>query len=233
MKNCIFGRKWNVDQTGPTMKKFAVIISGCGVFDGAEIHEAVLTLLAIDRQGAAYQVFAPDIDQYHVVNHFTGQVMPEKRNVLVEAARIARGEIRSLKDLDASAFDAIIIPGGFGAAKNLCSWAYEGDACKVNPDVEKAIRTMLARKKPVGAMCIAPVLLAKILSGTNLTTGQDKSSQGFIEKMGSRYTPTHHGEVVIDEANMIFSTPCYMLDATISQVAEGADNIVREMLKRM
>jgi enhancing lycopene biosynthesis protein 2 len=206
------------------MKKFAVIISGCGVFDGAEIHEAVLTLLAIDRQGASYQVFAPDIEQYHVVNHFTGQVMPEKRNVLVEAARIARGEIVPLKDLDASAFDAVIIPGGFGAAKNLCSWAY---------DVEKAVRTMLAQKKPVGALCIAPVILAKILPGTTLTTGQDKPSKSFIEKMGSAYTPASHGEVVIDESNRIFTTPCYMLDASISQVAEGADNIVREMLKRM
>ena len=215
------------------MKKFAVIISGCGAFDGAEIHEAVLTLLAIDRQGASYQVFAPDIDQYHVVNHFTGKVMEDKRNVLVEAARIARGEIMPLRDLDASAFDALIMPGGFGAAKNLCTWAYDGDNCKVNPDVEKAIRTMLAKKKPVAAMCIAPVILAKIISGTNLTTGHDKSSGDFIRKTGSAYTTSNHGEVVIDEANLVFSTPCYMLDASISQVAEGADNIVREMLKRM
>jgi len=232
-KNCIFERNWDVDQTGLNMKKFAVIISGCGVFDGAEIHEAVLTLLAIDRQGASYQVFAPDIEQYHVVNHFTGQVMQEKRNVLVEAARIARGEIMPLKDLDAAAFDAVIMPGGFGAAKNLCTWAWEGDACKVDPDVEKAVRTMLAQKKPVGALCIAPVILAKIITGTTLTTGQDKPSRAFIEKMGSVYTPASHGEVVIDEANRIFTTPCYMLDATISQIAEGADNIVREMLKRM
>jgi enhancing lycopene biosynthesis protein 2 len=215
------------------MKNFAVIISGCGVFDGAEIHESVLALLAIDRQGAAYQVFAPDMEQYHVVNHFTGQVMQERRNVLVESARIARGEIRSLRDLDASAFDGLILPGGFGAAKNLCTWAYEGDGCKVNPEVEQAVRSMIAQKKPVGAMCIAPVVLAKIITGTNLTTGHDKSSKEFIEKTGSVYTATTHGEVIIDETNKIFSTPCYMLDASISQVAEGADNLVREMLKRM
>ena len=215
------------------MKKFAVIISGCGVFDGAEIHEAVLTLLAIDQQGASCQVFAPDMDQYHVVNHFTGKVMEEKRNVLVESARIARGEIMPLRDLDPSQFDGLIIPGGFGAAKNLCTWAWEGDACSVNPDVEKAVTRMLEMKKPVGAMCIAPVILARILSGTNLTTGQDKPSRDFIEKTGSVYTPTNHGEVVIDEARMIFTTPCYMLDATISQIAEGTGNIVREMLKRM
>jgi enhancing lycopene biosynthesis protein 2 len=215
------------------MKKFAVIISGCGVFDGAEIHEAVLTLLAIDRQGASYQVFAPDMEQHHVVNHFTGKVMEEKRNVLVESARIARGEIMPLRDLNPSAFDALIIPGGFGAAKNLCSWAYEGENCSVNPDVEKAIRSMMALKKPVGAMCIAPVILAMIITGTNLTTGSDKQSGDFIRKKGSTYTTTTHGQVVVDESNKIFSTPCYMLDATISQVAEGADNIISEMLKRM
>ena len=215
------------------MKKFAVIISGCGVFDGAEIHETVLTLLAIDRQGAAYQLFAPDMEQYHVVNHLTGKVMDERRNVLVEAARIARGEIMSLIDFNAGAFDGLILPGGFGAAKNLCSWAYEGDGCRVNPSVAKAIRAMMELKKPVGAMCIAPVILAKMVTGTNLTTGHDKDSGNFIRKTGSAYTTTTHGEVVVDEIHKIFSTPCYMLDATITQVAEGAEQIVREMLKRM
>lgn len=215
------------------MKKFAVILSGCGVFDGAEIHESVLTLLAIDRQGASYQVFAPDMPQYHVINHLTGEVMNEKRNVLVEAARIARGKIRPLSDFNPAGFDGLILPGGFGAAKNLCSWAWEHDACKVNPEVEKAIRSMMKMKKPVGALCIAPVILGAFVPGSRLTTGHDRASCEFIEKKSSEYIPADHGEVVIDETNNLFSTPCYMLDASISQIADGAGNIVREMLKRM
>ncbi len=215
------------------MKKFAVIIAGCGVFDGAEIHESVLALLAIDRNGAKYRIFAPDIPQHHVINHFTGQVMHESRNVLVEGARIARGEISSLKEFRPADYDGLLLPGGFGAAKNLSTWAYDGDACKVDPDVEKAILGMLEIKKPVGAMCISPVILAKLVPGTNLTTGNDKSSGSFIEKMGSKYTPATHGEVVVDGERKILSTPAYMLDATISQVAEGAENLVRGMLKLM
>src|SRR5512138_1058970 len=171
-----------------TMKKFALIFAGCGVFDGAEIHESVLTLLAIDRNGAKYRIFAPDIPQYHVINHFTGQLMRETRNVLVESARIARGEVSALREFKPADYDGLLIPGGFGAAKNLCTWAYEGDECKVNPEVEKAILSMLEMKKPVGALCIAPVILARLVPGTNLTTGTDKSSASFIEKMGSTYT---------------------------------------------
>ncbi len=215
------------------MKKIAVILSGCGVFDGAEIHESVLALLAIDRNGARYRIFAPDIAMHHVVNHFTGQVMQETRNVLVESARIARGEVSSLKEFKAEDYDGLLIPGGFGAAKNLSSWAMEGDNCQVHPDVERAVQGMLTLQKPVGAMCIAPVILAKLVPGSNLTTGNDKPSAEFVEKMGSTYTVTTHGEVVVDTTHRILSTPCYMLDATISQVAEGADNIVKEMLKLM
>jgi enhancing lycopene biosynthesis protein 2 len=215
------------------MKKFAVILAGSGVFDGAEIHEATLTLLAIKKQGADYEIFAPDIPQHHVINHFTGKEMPEKRNVLVESARIARGNIKSLTQFKADAFDAIILPGGFGVAKNLCSWAFEGDNCKVNPDVEKAIKGMYNAKKPIGAMCIAPIILGKLFPGTNLTTGDDKASADFIKKMGSEYTKTTHSEIVIDKTRKLFTTPCYMLDADIVQIAEGTENIVREMLKMM
>jgi enhancing lycopene biosynthesis protein 2 len=215
------------------MKKFAVLISGCGVFDGAEIHETVLALLAIDRNGARYRIFAPDIPQYQVINHFTGQAMNETRNVLVESARIARGEVSSLSEFRAADYDGLLLPGGFGAAKNLSTWAFEGDQCKVLPEVERAILETLDLKKPVGAMCISPVVLAKLVPGTRLTTGDDRPSQAFIEKMGSSYLKTTHGEVVADHERKIFSTPCYMLDATISQVAEGADHIVREMLKVM
>ena len=134
------------------MKKFAVILSGCGVFDGAEIHEAVLTLLAIDRAGASYQCFAPDILQQHVVNHQSGKEMPEKRNVLTESARIARGEIKPLSLFDAASYDALILPGGFGVARNLCDWAVRGDLCSVNPLVKHAIMTMFESGKPIGAI---------------------------------------------------------------------------------
>jgi len=212
------------------MKRFAVVLAGCGVFDGAEIHEAVLTLLAIDRAGASWQCFAPDIAQRHVVNHLTGQEMPEKRNVLVESARIARGNIKPLSRFNATEFDALIFPGGFGAAKNLCDWAIRGDACTVNPDVEKAVRSMHAAGKPVGAMCIAPVILARLFKGISLTTGDDPASGKFIEKTGNLYARTTHGEVVTDRDRKFFTTPCYMLDASISQIAEGAENIVREIM---
>jgi enhancing lycopene biosynthesis protein 2 len=212
------------------MKKFAVILAGSGVFDGAEIHEATLTLLAIKKLGADYEIFAPDVPQHHVVNHLTGEEMHEKRNVLVESARIARGNIKSLSQFKAELFDAIILPGGFGVAKNLCSWAYEGDDCSINPDVEKAIQGMYAAKKPIGAMCIAPVILGKLFQGTNVTTGNDKASADFINKMGSGYTKATHGEVIIDKSRKIFTTPCYMLDADIVQIAEGTENLVKEMM---
>lgn len=212
------------------MKKFAVILSGCGVFDGAEIHESVLTLLAIDKAGAAYQCFAPDVQQHHVLNHVTGKEMPEKRNVLVESSRIARGDIKSLSTFRAAEYDAIIFPGGFGAAKNLCNWAVKGDDCSVNPDVENAVKGMFEAGKPIGALCIAPVILAKLFRGTNLTTGDDPASKGFIERMGNKYTRTTHAEVVTDKVRKLFTTPCYMLDATISHIAQGTENIVNEML---
>jgi len=215
------------------MKKFAVILAGSGVFDGAEIQEATLTLLAIKKLGADYEVFAPDMPQHHVINHLTGEEMHEKRNVLVESARIARGNIKSLTRFKADLFDAIILPGGFGVAKNLCTWAFEGDDCSVNPDVERAINEMYAAKKPIGAMCIAPIIIGKLFRGTNVTTGNDKASADFIKKMGSDYTKATHGEVIIDKSRKIFTTPCYMLDANIVQIADGTENLVMEMMKCM
>ncbi len=212
------------------MKKFAVVLAGCGVYDGAEIQEAVLTLLAIEKNGGAYQVFAPDILQYDVINHLSGKAMAEQRNVLVESARIARGDAKPLNEFDANEFDAIIFPGGFGCAKNLSTWAIEGDQCTVNTDVEKAIRAMITAGKPIGAMCIAPVILGKLIKGTRLTTGNDKASGDFIQRMGSDYVPASHGEVVVDKERKLFTTPCYMLDASIVQIAEGTENIVKAMM---
>jgi enhancing lycopene biosynthesis protein 2 len=213
------------------MKKFAIVLSGCGVYDGAEIHESVLTMLAIDKAGAAYGCFAPDIVQHHVINHLTGSEVPEQRNVLVESARITRGNIKPLSEFRADSYDALIFPGGFGAAKNLCDWAIKGENCSVNPDVVAAVKSMSEADKPIGAMCIAPVILAKLFTEANFTTGNDPASKKFIEQMGNSYMHTTHGDVVTDYSRKLFTTPCYMLDASISQIALGAENIVSEMLK--
>jgi enhancing lycopene biosynthesis protein 2 len=213
-----------------TMKKFAVVLSGCGVFDGAEIHEATLTLLAIAQQGASYDIFAPDVDQYHVINHLTHKEMPEKRNVLVESARIARGKIRPLSQFSAPAYDALIFPGGFGAAKNLSTIAFEGANARVNPDVETAVKTMHKAGKPIGALCIAPAVIARILGNVEVTIGNDPGTAGAIEKMGGKHVRATHGEVVVDRRNKVFTTPCYMLDATIVQIYEGARNVVKEIM---
>lgn len=213
------------------MKKIAVVLAGSGVYDGAEIHEAVLTLLAISRLGAQYQCFAPDAEQAHVVNHLTGKEMPEKRNVLVEAARIARGNIKPLSQYKAGDYDALIFPGGFGVAKNLCTFAFDGIGCKVNPDVEKAVRATAVAEKPIGALCISPVLMAKILTEVEVTIGDDEGTADAIENLGATHIKTTHGEIVVDAKYKLVTTPCYMLDATISQIADGAENLVKKVIE--
>ncbi len=215
------------------MKKFAVVLSGSGVFDGAEIHEATLTMYAIKKQGADYKIFAPDIPQHHVINHISGEEMDETRNVLIESARIARGDIQALSEFNAADFDALIFPGGFGAAKNLSSFAFDGPDCKINKDVEKAVKSMHQAGKPIGALCISPVLMAKIMGDVKLTIGQDKGTAEAVTKMGATHENTDHGQVVIDEKHRLFTTPCYMLDANIVQIADGADNVVRAILKNL
>ena len=199
-------------------KKFAVVLSGSGVYDGAEIHEATLTMLAISRQGGEYQCFAPNIQQYHVINHITGEEMNESRNVLIESARIARGDIKPLSEFDGKDFDALIFPGGLGAAKNLSTVAFDGANATVNPDVEKSVLQMIDLKKPIGALCIAPAFIAKILKDVSVTIGKDKGTAETIEAMGATHVETNHGDVVFDEENLVFTTPCYMLDATIIDI---------------
>lgn len=211
--------------------KIAVVLSGCGVFDGSEIHEAVLTLLAIDRHGGTYQCFAPNVPQRHVVDHTTGKETGDTRNVLVESARIARGKIKDLKEFRAADFDAVVFPGGFGAAKNLSSFAFDGPDCTVNPDVEAAVTAMRQAAKPIGALCIAPAIMAKVLGEVELTIGNDAGTAAALGKMGARHKTAGHGEVVIDRKARLATTPCYMLDATIGQIAEGADNVVRAVLE--
>lgn len=217
------------------MKKFAVVLSGCGVFDGAEIHEAILTMLAIKKLGADYKIFAPDIDQHHVINHYTGKEMKEKerRNVLVESARIARGNIQPLDEFEEKDFDALIFPGGFGAAKNLSNVAFKGADAEVDEEVERAVKDMLTVKKPIGALCISPAVIAKIIGDVKVTIGQDEETAQAIEKMGGTHVTTDHGDVVVDDEKLIFTTPCYMLDAEITDIWDGAYNIVDAMIKFM
>lgn len=214
-------------------KKIAVVLSGSGVYDGAEIHEATLTMLAIARQGASYEIFAPNIEQAHVINHLTGEEMPETRNVLVESARIARGKIADLSTYQANAFDALVFPGGFGAAKNLSTFAFEGPDCKVNPDVQKAVEQTVQAGKPIGALCIAPAVIARILKDVKVTIGNDSGTAGAIERMGGTHANATHGEVIFDSKYKVYSTPCYMLDATIDQIADGADHIIQAILKSL
>jgi enhancing lycopene biosynthesis protein 2 len=217
------------------MKKFAIVLAGCGVFDGAEIHEATLTMLAIKKLGADFQAFAPDIDQYHVINHYTGKEMKEKerRNVLVESARIARGKIKSLDEFEEKDFDALIFPGGFGAAKNLSDVAFKGADAEVDTEVIRAVNEMLVNKKPIGALCISPAFIAKIIGDVKVTIGQDEETAQMINAVGGTHINADHGDVVIDDEKLVFTTPCYMLDAEITDIWEGAYNIVEAMIKFM
>lgn len=215
------------------MKKIAVVLSGCGVFDGAEIHEATLSLLAIAKKGCNYEIFAPNVQQHHVINHLTGEEMDETRNVLVESARIARGKIMDLEQFNPEEFDGLLFPGGFGAAKNLSTWAFEAADASVLPEVEDAIKGMVELGKPVGALCISPVILARVLGEVSLTIGDDEGTSEAIESLGATHVITTHGEVVVDPDFNLVTTPCYMLDATIDQIALGADNVVDAMIKLM
>lgn len=211
-------------------KKIAVILAGCGKADGAEIHESTMALLAIDQQGAEYHIFAPNITQHDVINHITNEPMKEERNVLVESARIARGEIKDLKELDMANFDALVMPGGFGAAKNLCSFAFKGEEMTVNEDVAKAIKTAHKEGKPIGAMCIAPVMVAKVLTGSVVTLGDDKDIAKMVQNWNSKHENTVHGEITVDADNKVVTTACYMLGGGISEVYDGATALVKQVL---
>ena len=215
------------------MKKFAIILSGCGVFDGAEIHEATLSMLAVMMHGGVYEIFAPDIKQHHVINHITGEEMDEERNVLIESARIARGNIKPLSSFKQEEFDALLIPGGFGAAKNLSDFAFKGADAGVHIQVKDAIQEMHRMGKPIGALCIAPALIALTLDNIDLTIGNDKDTIEALEALSAHHLETNHGEVVHDKQDNIFTTPCYMLDANIVEIAIGAENIVKAMMESM
>ena len=213
-------------------KKIAVILSGCGVYDGAEIDESVITLLRLDQRGAQVQCFAPNIAQLHVINHLTGEEMPESRNVLVESARIARGNIKDIREADVEEFDALIVPGGFGAAKNLSNFAIEGAGCTVQPDVLALTEAFAEAGKPVGLICISPALAAKIYGpGVTCTIGNDADTAAAMNKMGATHKDCAVTDIVEDKARKLVSTPAYMLAQSISEAASGINKLVDRVLE--
>ncbi|MCK6457022.1 MAG: isoprenoid biosynthesis glyoxalase ElbB [Phycisphaerae bacterium] len=218
------------------MKTIGVCLSGCGVFDGSEIHEAVCTLLAIDQAGAKALCCAPNTPQVEVIDHVKKQPAGgPARNVLVESARIARGEIADLSTVKASQIDALIFPGGFGAAKNLCDFASKGAACTVHPDVERLTGELLKARKPVGAICIAPAMLARIVGKLDLhpklTIGSDRQTADAINKMGGQHCDCPVREIIVDERHKIVSTPAYMLGRGPAEVFEGIGKLVAEVIR--
>ncbi len=217
------------------MPKVGVVLSGCGVYDGAEIHESVITMLALDRAGAEMELMAPNIDQLHVINHITGEEMEgEGRNVLIESARIARGEIKDIVEISGKDIDALIFPGGFGVAKNLCDYAMTGSDCIVNPDIYRLAVEMHLLKKPIGVICIAPAMMAKIIgeqgTSADLTIGNDEQTAKDINEMGANHVSCSVEKTVIDKEKKIVSTPAYMLAGKISDAADGIEQLVKDVL---
>lgn len=218
------------------MPKVGVVLSGCGVYDGAEIHESVITMLALDRAGAEKIMMAPDIDQLHVINHLNGEEMDgDGRNVLVESARIARGDIKSISEVTDSELDALIFPGGFGVAKNLSDYAMVGANCTVNSEVAQLTRAVHKAGKPIGVMCIAPTMMAKILNldsiSADLTIGSDEKTASDIQSMGSNHIVCPVQGVIVDKDKKIVSTPAYMEAKNMAEAADGIEKLVAEVLK--
>ena len=215
------------------MARVGVVLSGCGVYDGAEIHEAVLTMLALDEAGAEIMCMAPKGKQLHVIDHAAGAETGEERDIFVESARIARGDITDLAAVQADDLDAIVFPGGFGAAKNLCNFAVAGAECEVDPGVAALVREVHAQGKPVAAVCIAPALLAKVLGeeGPELTIGNDAGTAGALETLGATHVECPVTEFVVDRDRKLITSPAYMLAQNISEASEGITKTVDAMLE--
>ncbi len=216
--------------------KVAVILSGCGFLDGAEIRESVLTLLALDKAHAEVKVFAPDKDQFHVIDHSQSQELSQTRNILVEAARIARGDINPLSSLKVDDFDALVIPGGFGVAKNLSSLAFDGPKGKLDADFERVLNEFFAEKKPIGAICISPAVICLGLGkhGIEVTIGNDEATAGAITALGAKHFSCKVDEIHVDMPHRIVSTPAYMYaDAPLSAVALGIEKCVGKVLEML
>lgn len=225
------------------MKRIGVILSGNGVYDGTEIHEAVFTLLAIDENGAESVCFAPDMNQHHVINHLSGEEMNETRNMLIEAARIARGKILPLSNFDATQLDGLILPGGFGAAKNLTKWAFSGPDGDILQDVKNAITSMVNQNKPIAGLCMGPTVIAKALEGTSLhptlTVGTTEAPSLYeiaaisagMEKTGAIAEMHTINEIAVDQKNKIITAPCYMMEASIAQVKQNISMAVSKLME--
>ena len=223
--------------------KIGILLSGCGVFDGSEIQEAICTMLAISRAGATYCCIGIDADQHHVINHVTGEEMNESRNMLVEAARIARGEITPIDKIQPADIDALVIPGGFGNAKNLTTWAFSGPNGTILPEVKLLLVNLINVGKPIAALCVSPVVLAKALEGSNvhpeLTIGTTAEKSPYeiasfaqgLEKTGAKAVEKSVREVYVDKVNKLVSAPCYMMDATITEIDNNIQQAVNELIK--
>ena len=213
--------------------KVGVMLSGCGFLDGSEIHEATLTLLFLDQKGAETICIAPGIDQFDAVDHITKNATGEKRNVMTESSRISRGDIKNIEDVHAKNLDVLIFPGGYGVAKSISDFAFRGALCVVIPEVERLVNEMHQAEKPLGFICIAPVIAAKILGpfSPELTIGTDKAAIDALIAMGARHTMCKVTEIVVDEKNKIVSTPAYMLGPSISYVASGIEKLVSKVLE--
>ena len=213
------------------MPKVGLVLSGCGVNDGSEIHEAVITMLELDKAGAEMVLMAPNIDQLHVINHATGEEMDDSRNVLIESARISRGNIEDIAGVTSDNLDALIFPGGFGVSKNLSDYAMAGMECSVNPDVLRLSREVHNDQKPIGVICIAPAIMAKILAGdTELTIGFDEQTAADIDAMGAKHVLCPVDKIVIDKEKKVVSTPAYMEAKSIKEAASGIEKLVAEIL---
>ncbi|MDX1399084.1 MAG: isoprenoid biosynthesis glyoxalase ElbB [Oceanospirillum sp.] len=212
-------------------KKVAVILSGCGVFDGAEIFESTLTLLHLDHHNAEVTCFAPDIEQHHVIDHRTGETMDEKRNVLTEASRINRGEVLPLQEANPDNFDAVIVPGGFGVAKNFSDFAFNGGNCDVYEPFAELLRGFHEQRKPIGMICIAPVLIPKILGkGISCTVGHDAAASGEVDSMGGVHIGCNVDNIVVDYEHKVITTPAYMEAQRISEAEKGISILVEKVI---
>lgn len=236
-----------LSSTSGALRNVAVVLSGCGVYDGSEIHEASACLVHLNRHSASVRIFAPDTLQKHVINHLTGEIMPETRNVLVESARIARGgqNISSLDKLEVNQFQAIILPGGFGAAKNLSTFAFDAEQMKVDSHLEKVLKDFVRSRKPIGLCCISPVIAAKLIPGVRLTLGKMKNltdnekknvfpysgSVLSAQQMGAETQECDINEICVDDQHRVVTTPAFMKNAPFHEVFDGVGRMVEKVIQ--